>query len=225
MAKTFTEDANTTAQDESKKQRKKLAKRAAKLQLRLEEAQKALHQAEQKLAKAHANLDANKTLVRDLEEKLAQLHTPAESQNDEHAAEQSNDQADATETVTSLSADDLAAIFDSTAYELDAVVNIVDPTTLPPLENHREVTSDAEAHAAQENQANEEKPQEVGPATDQTASLNTEEQSTDSSTETASSAQNDDDSQHTESNNTTNEAPTTRRKQTRKRSDQQNQDH
>lgn len=90
MHKIFAQEGNMTKalnsqqpinndQDETKKRRKKQAKREAKLMLELEDARKDVQRAEQKFSKAQSNLEASRSHVHDLEEQLAQIrdqHTP-----------------------------------------------------------------------------------------------------------------------------------------------------
>ncbi len=73
MAKTFNTSQTADAQDEDKQQRKKQAKREAKLMLGLEDAKKDVRRAEQKFAKAQSNLEASRARLHELEEQLAQI--------------------------------------------------------------------------------------------------------------------------------------------------------
>lgn len=68
--------AQATSNDGTNKQRKKQAKREAKTMLKLEQAKKDVQKAEQKVAKAQAQLEADRTRLRNLEEELTNIRTP-----------------------------------------------------------------------------------------------------------------------------------------------------
>ncbi len=76
MATTLSPEQTTSNADSGKKQRKEQAKREAKAMLKLEQAQQAVHKAEQKLAKTQAQLEARRTHLRDLEADLNNMRNP-----------------------------------------------------------------------------------------------------------------------------------------------------
>jgi hypothetical protein len=97
-----------TSNDGTKKQRKKQAKREAKTMLKLEQVKKDAQKAEQKVAKAKAQLEANQTRLRELEEELNQIRSsqPEGAQTPQtasHAEEENHaDTSTPTSEVTSL---------------------------------------------------------------------------------------------------------------------------
>jgi|SRR5579859_1378609 len=74
MAKTMIREKNATSQD-AKKQHKKLAKKEAKLMLKVEEAKKAVQKAESKVAKAQTTLHGHNTALHKLEDQLTHLRS------------------------------------------------------------------------------------------------------------------------------------------------------
>ena len=74
MAKTSTANA-ALPQNETTKQRKKQAKREAKIMLKVEQAKKDMQRAEKKVTKAQANLESSHAYLRSLEEKLVNVRT------------------------------------------------------------------------------------------------------------------------------------------------------
>src|SRR5579875_2038218 len=62
--------------DQSKKQRKKLAKKEARLMLKIEQAKRDVERAEQKAALAQSKLQERKEQLQQLEERLHALRTP-----------------------------------------------------------------------------------------------------------------------------------------------------
>ena len=62
----------TASPNDTKKQRKKQAKREAKAMLRLETARKDVHKSEQRVAKAQAQLEASRTRLHNLETEMAE---------------------------------------------------------------------------------------------------------------------------------------------------------
>lgn len=73
MAKTHTQDAPASSQDDILKKRKKLAKKEAKLMLKVEQARKDVQKVEQKIHKAQDNLKTRTGRLHDLEGELSQL--------------------------------------------------------------------------------------------------------------------------------------------------------
>jgi hypothetical protein len=66
------------AEGDAKKQRKKLAKREAELMLKVDQAKKDLHKAEQKLTRARAGVETAQSTLQTIELELAELRTPAQ---------------------------------------------------------------------------------------------------------------------------------------------------
>lgn len=83
MAKTVTAEADTSQKNEARRQRKKQARREAKIMLKIERAKKDVQKAQKKLTQAQSNLDADQTHLDDLEAKLQQLRTAQKSQAQE----------------------------------------------------------------------------------------------------------------------------------------------
>jgi hypothetical protein len=84
MTKTFVQDTTTTtqtdiSQKELKKQRKKLAKREAKVMLKLEQARKDTQKTEQKLAKVQSKLEEQRKYAQQLEDELKEVRSSSET--------------------------------------------------------------------------------------------------------------------------------------------------
>src|SRR5581483_1453624 len=72
-------EAPSSASDNTKKLRKKQAKREAKMMLKVEQARKDVQKAEQKAAKAQTDLESTKTHLSKLEAQGQELSAPATS--------------------------------------------------------------------------------------------------------------------------------------------------
>lgn len=77
MAKTLNDKSPAVA-EEAQKQRKKQAKREAKVMLEVEKAKAAVQKAEKKIARAQARFEARTAHLRTLETNLAEFRTPQE---------------------------------------------------------------------------------------------------------------------------------------------------
>ena len=135
MAKTFNTSQTADAQDEDKQQRKKQAKREAKLMLGLEDAKKDVRRAEQKFAKAQSNLEASRARLHELEEQLAQIqnkHTEQpESSAVADAQKQSYDHLKETERLPDQ----------GESYEDSEAVAELHRSSLPPVEGRSDALS------------------------------------------------------------------------------------
>jgi hypothetical protein len=125
MAKKATEAKTTSSQDEAKQQRKKLAKREAKLMLQIGRVQKDMHKAEQKIAKAQANLEATRTNLQDFEDKLVHVRTLLEASNGHASANVDAAPAEAESVAEVVAAQETAAIIEPAASsaDLEAVIS------------------------------------------------------------------------------------------------------
>ena len=83
MAKTVTAKAHPSQKDAARQQRKKQARREAKIMLKIERAKKDLQKAQKKLTQSRSNLETHQTHLSDLEAKLKQLRTPQDAQTGE----------------------------------------------------------------------------------------------------------------------------------------------
>lgn len=81
MAKTHTDEPAAASKQEAKAQRKKQARREARLMLKVEQARQSQQKAERKLARAQSVLERRKARVQKFEEKLAQARSAREAQN------------------------------------------------------------------------------------------------------------------------------------------------
>ncbi|HLG77903.1 MAG TPA: hypothetical protein VKX46_15920 [Ktedonobacteraceae bacterium] len=99
MAKALATNNAASAQDDRKKQRKKLAKREAQLLLQLEQAQKGVQKAEQKLLKAQTRLEERKASAHAYEEQLIQMRSEGPGSGaaieQDHSSQSSADQQQA----------------------------------------------------------------------------------------------------------------------------------
>ena len=75
------EDTQAISTQQSKKERKKQAKREAKLMLKVEKGQKEVKKAERKVSKAQADLETSKGRLHKSEEKLTGLRAAQDSHN------------------------------------------------------------------------------------------------------------------------------------------------
>ena len=80
MAQILNETKPVATQD-SKKERKKQAKREAKTMLKVKKAQKDVERAERKVTKAQVNLQTSKDQLHKFEEKLTQMRATQDSHN------------------------------------------------------------------------------------------------------------------------------------------------
>ena len=95
--------AATSDAQGTKKQRKKQARREAKLLLKLGQARDDMQKAEQKVAKAQARLEASRTHLHDLEAKVQEVHAPqGEAQPEMSNANNGQPENATTNQVTSL---------------------------------------------------------------------------------------------------------------------------
>ena len=88
MAHTVSGKPASLSQQETRQQRKRQAKKEAKMMLKVEAAKKDVQKAEQKVAQAQATLEACRTHLRNLEEKLSLMRATAHaSQNGRQATD------------------------------------------------------------------------------------------------------------------------------------------
>ncbi len=95
--------------DGTNKQRKKQAKREAKTMLKLEQAKKDVQKAEQKAAKAQAQLEADRTHLRMLEEELQKLRSPRRKKAGKAQTADEESAASAPEVMPQASSDETQA--------------------------------------------------------------------------------------------------------------------
>jgi chromosome segregation ATPase len=126
--------AATTDAQETKKQRKKQARREAKLLLKLGQAKDDVQKAEQKVAKAQARLEACRTYLRDLEAKAQEMHAP----QGEVLAEMSNANNGQPENATTSQTSAPFTAESST----DSSTPTSQVTSLPPAEGRADIPED-----------------------------------------------------------------------------------
>jgi hypothetical protein len=98
MAKTVTAETDTSQKNEARRQRKKQARREAKIMLKIERGKKAVQKAQKKLTQAQSNFDEEQTHLHDLEAKLEQIRTTQEPQDT--SSEEQQDQAPTSQTLS-----------------------------------------------------------------------------------------------------------------------------
>ncbi len=135
MAKKATANDTTSSPDQVK-ERKKQAKREARLMLKLEQAKKALEKAEQKVAKARSNLEARTERLHKIENRLAELR--AEQNGSVGAAASGAPAADQGQTLTAVTVEEIVTPADDTGGsvpESEAAAPSEEPQTTPAQEN------------------------------------------------------------------------------------------
>ena len=90
MAKTATSEPDVSQKDEARRQRKKQAKQEAKTMLKIERAKKDVKKAQKKVTRAQSTFDESQAHLHNLEEKLQQIRSPQEDQNEEAPASQTS---------------------------------------------------------------------------------------------------------------------------------------
>ena len=128
--------AATTDAQETKKQRKKQARREAKLLLKLGQARDDVQKAEQKVAKAQARLEASRTHLRDLEAKVQEVHTPQGEAQPEMSNANNGQPENATTNQTS------APLTAKSSTPTNQV------TSLPPAEGRADIPGDVPQEAS-----------------------------------------------------------------------------
>ncbi len=132
MTQSSQDGVTTLDAQETKRQRKKQAKREAKTMLKLEQARQDVQIAEQKVARAQVRLEASRTHLRNLEERVAQMHTSqAEAQNEQ--------QPETSMSHTSSGQQEQGSENNATA-DTSTLTNQV--TTVPPAEGREDITVD-----------------------------------------------------------------------------------
>ena len=194
MAKTMTmqteqTEAEGTASDETKKQRKKLAKREAKMMLKVEQARKDVQKAERKVAQTQAELEATKTHLSKLEAHVQELSTPSTSSSTTTKKAKSSKSAKS----AAAQAQEASAQTNSGNHKKAATDTAVEATT--------PVTADETNKATFATPMSEpEQPALLSPdvAHTDTAQVSTEAQSTPMMEENSESADEPEDTQHTQ---------------------------
>ena len=85
MTKTPPQDKTSSSQEDSLKKRKKLAKKEARLLLKVEQAKRDIQKAEQRIQEAQNNLKIQNDQLQELENNLSELQTPTHSVADKKA--------------------------------------------------------------------------------------------------------------------------------------------
>ncbi len=128
--------AATSDAQGTKKQRKKQARREAKLLLKLGQARDDMQKAEQKVAKAQARLEASRTHLRDLETKVQEVHAP----QGEAPAEMSNANNGQPENATTNQT--------SAPFTAESSTPTNQVTSLPPAEGRTDIPGDVPQKAS-----------------------------------------------------------------------------
>jgi hypothetical protein len=142
MAKITIGNITTLPQNGTKQQRKKLAKREAKLMLQIGQVNKDCHRIEQKIARAQAKLEATRTNLQDLEGELANVRTllgePAQA-----STETTQPQAEGAEAEFAAVAPDQNGA--DAGADVENMVEIMHLEAAPPVEGRADVGEATEA--------------------------------------------------------------------------------
>ncbi|GCE05311.1 hypothetical protein [Dictyobacter aurantiacus] len=162
MAKTQIPDAPATSQNDTLKQRKKLAKKEAKLMLKVEQAKKDVRKVEKKIHKSQDDLKTRNERLHDLEGKLSHLQMSMPSTPDKAGK---NDKADKNNKTNNKnkanklskgaeagnveqfapSADNIQAIDSGDSYHNDTDVEAFHLSSLEPVEGGNELSDTTES--------------------------------------------------------------------------------